>query len=173
MSLIYITGVSGTGKSTVWAELKNRGIEAYDVDEDGLARWQNNKTRYIHPKSSVKAHQRTQEFLANHSWNIPRNYVEKLNQRAKNKDIYLCGVVYNETELKDLFTKVIALSIDRNELIHRLKTRTNNNFGKSKHELKHVIERHKTVNQYYKSAGYLIIDSNRPLKQVINDILNS
>lgn len=59
MPLIYITGVSGTGKSTVWAELKNRGIEAYDVDEDGLARWQNNKTRYIHPKSSVKAHQRT------------------------------------------------------------------------------------------------------------------
>lgn len=173
MSFIYITGVSGTGKTTIYNELKNRGFEAYDVEEDGLARRQNKITGYIHPKSSVKEHQHTQEFLDTYSWIIPREYMEELAKKAKNKNVYLCGVFSNERDLSDLFDKVIALNIDRETLIHRLRTRTNNNFGKSEHELAHVIEWHKGVNKYYKEAGYIIIDSNRPLKQIIEKILSN
>jgi dephospho-CoA kinase len=39
MALIYITGASGAGKSTVRTELQRRGYPAYDSDEDRLARW--------------------------------------------------------------------------------------------------------------------------------------
>jgi dephospho-CoA kinase len=35
MGLIYVTGISGSGKSTVRAELRARGFFAHDVDEDG------------------------------------------------------------------------------------------------------------------------------------------
>ena len=81
MSLYFITGASGSGKSTLALELRNRGYQAYDTDEDGLARWQNNKTGYIYPKSTVKASHRTPEFLANHDWNVPREYVEAIAQK--------------------------------------------------------------------------------------------
>ena len=35
MSLVYITGVSGMGKSEVLRELATRGLNAHGVDEDG------------------------------------------------------------------------------------------------------------------------------------------
>src|SRR5215469_13962112 len=125
MSLIFITGISGSGKSSVWHELKARGYEAYDVDEDAMARWQNNETGYIHPKSSVKAHQRTPEFLAVHSWVVPRQMVENLALQAQHKNIYLCGVFSNEDDVSNLFGKVLALTVDTDTLKHRIQTRTN------------------------------------------------
>ena len=39
MTLIYITGVAGVGKTTVLNELKRRGYEAYDADEN-LSSWE-------------------------------------------------------------------------------------------------------------------------------------
>jgi dephospho-CoA kinase len=39
MSLIYVTGNSGAGKSVVAHELQRRGYEAHEVDRDGNAVW--------------------------------------------------------------------------------------------------------------------------------------
>ena len=39
MSLIFITGVAGSGKSAVCKELVARGFEAYDTDNDGMTAW--------------------------------------------------------------------------------------------------------------------------------------
>ena len=39
MGLVWITGVSGTGKSTVRVELATRGYQSFDTDEDGIAVW--------------------------------------------------------------------------------------------------------------------------------------
>ncbi len=171
MSLIFVTGISGSGKSAVWQELKARGYEAYDVDEDGLAKWHNNETGYVHPKSSVKAHQRTPEFLANHSWKVPRNEVEELYRKAKNKNIFLCGVVANEQELRDLFSKIIALTVDEDTLKHRLQSRTNNDFGKSKHEFEQVLSLQSELYESYKKLGHITIDATRPLDQVVADVI--
>ena len=41
MPLYYVTGVSGTGKSSVLRELRTRGYHARGVDEDGYADWIN------------------------------------------------------------------------------------------------------------------------------------
>ncbi len=41
--IIYITGIGGSGKSSVKEELKKRGYEAHDVDE-GFANFFNIKT---------------------------------------------------------------------------------------------------------------------------------
>ena len=34
---VLLTGMSGTGKSTLVAELRRRGVTAYDADEDGFS----------------------------------------------------------------------------------------------------------------------------------------
>ena len=34
---VLLTGMSGTGKSTLVAELRRRGVLAYDADEDGFS----------------------------------------------------------------------------------------------------------------------------------------
>jgi thymidylate kinase len=37
--LVYVTGLSGSGKSSVLLQLKKRGYEAHGVDEEGYADW--------------------------------------------------------------------------------------------------------------------------------------
>jgi len=44
VSLFYVTGLSGPGKSAVLAELRARGYQARGVDEDGYADWINRVT---------------------------------------------------------------------------------------------------------------------------------
>ena len=39
MPLIYVTGISGSGKSAVLRELQSRGNRAYGVDEDEYGQW--------------------------------------------------------------------------------------------------------------------------------------
>lgn len=171
MSLIFVTGISGSGKSTVWRELKHRGYEAYDVDEDGLAKWQHNETGYIHPKSSVKPHQRTPEFLVAHSWNVPRTEVEELASKTKDRNVFLLGAFANQDDVIDLFGKVIALTIDKQTLADRVKNRPDSGFGKSEHEFDAIMDCYDDVYDKYKRLGYITVNSNRPIDEVVDDVV--
>src|ERR1700693_3726645 len=110
MSLCYITGISGSGKSTVYDELKARGYTVYGVDEDKLAGWYNNKTGVV--EGYRKPEDRTKEWRSQVTYKLPRQHVEKIAKEANNKQFFLCGVAENDTELWDLFSKVFALSVD-------------------------------------------------------------
>jgi adenylate kinase family enzyme len=171
MSLFFITGIAGSGKSTVQKELKSRGYEAYDTDDDGFAKWHNNETGYIHPKSSVKNEDRTKEFLKIHSWKVPRQEVEDLASRAKGKTIFLCGVAANEDEIRDLFKAVFELTIDDETLIHRLTTRTNNDWGKQPHELQQTLESQHNIDELYRKHNPILIDATQPIEVVVDNII--
>lgn len=171
MALFFITGVSGSGKSGVTLGLRERGYEALDTDDDGLARWQHTKTGYIHPKSSVKSWQRTEEFITEHNWNVPREVVEDIAHKAKDKPIFICGTANNIAEIRDLFSATFALVIDEETLLHRLATRTNNDWGKQPHELEQTLAFQKDAMASYESLGYIMVDATQPVEIVISIIL--
>jgi adenylate kinase family enzyme len=171
MSLIFIGGTAGTGKSTVCRALKARGYDAYDVDSDGLAGWQNLQTGYMHPKSSIKSADRTPEFLQEHGWHVPINKVEELCHKSKGRLVFLVGDIRNEDELYDLFDGFLALYVDDDTLIHRLATRTDNDWGKQPHELKRSLERHHKIYDTYRVHGAVVIDATKPVEQVASDVI--
>jgi len=171
MTLFFITGIAGSGKSTLAKELKAKGYEAYDTDDDGFARWLNKNSGYIHPKSSVKKEARTEAFLADHAWIVPRSEVEELATRAKDKDIFLCGVASNEDELRDLFKQVFELVIDNETLERRLLTRTSNDWGKQPHELRQTLYNNKNAEELYHKHNPTLIDATQPVEQVAANII--
>jgi dephospho-CoA kinase len=171
MSLYFITGIAGAGKSAVASELKAKGYEAYDTDDDGFAQWRNNNTGYIHPKSSVKPEARTEVFLKNHSWIVPIDKINDLAKRAEHKDIFLCGVAYNESEFWHLCKDVFVLTLDDETLKKRLATRTGNDWGKQPQELQHTLELQQKTNKTYQEAGHTIVDATLPIERVVNSIL--
>ncbi len=171
MSLYFITGVSGTGKSSLTHELRNRGYAALDTDDDALARWQHKDTGYIHPKSSVKAADRTEQFISEHDWNVPPEFVEQIAKDTADTTAFICGVVNNIDDMRGLFAGVFALTIDDDTLKHRLATRTNNDWGKQPHELEQTLEYQHRAQEMYAKLGYITIDATQPINKVADDIL--
>ncbi|HET6746919.1 MAG TPA: AAA family ATPase [Candidatus Saccharimonadales bacterium] len=170
MSLIYITGMPSSGKSTVRHELQRKGFTAYGGAEDGLAAFFNNETG--ERINWVESSNRTAEWNEHHTWKIPRKTIEEIKQNSEDKPVFLCAVTRNDKdELWDLFDKVIALTIDEDTLKHRLATRTNNDVGKSKHELEILIERQKTAKVEYEKLGAYLVNATQPIDQVVEDII--
>lgn len=169
MPLVWVTGISGTGKSTVRAELRARGHPAYGTDEDGLACWQNRLTGgLVH---DVSAEMRTPEWLAAHDWNADRPSVAALGARHPGETVFVCGVVANEHEIRDLFTTRIALCVDEMTLLRRLAERTGNDYGKSDHELREILEWQRDARERYHADGCILVNAHRPVATVADDVV--
>ena len=171
MALIYITGIAGSGKSTVRQELLYRGYKVFGGAEDSIAAfYDNNSGKRV--KRLVRAEERTPEWLSKHSWKIPRPIVMKLHLLAKDEPIYICAYTANDkSELWDLFDKIFALTIDKETLKYRIATRTNNDVGKTPNELNDILNQQKTAKKEYQKLGAIIIDAKRPVKKVVDEIL--
>ena len=168
--LIYITGIGGSGKSTIRSELEKRGYEAHDVD-DGFAGFFHVNTGKKSMSSTMA--ERTPEWRKQHRWIFMEKPLEKLQKRAQKKLIFLCGVTWDDMNYWDMFKKVFALVLDNETLKHRLKTRTTNDWGKLPHEFEETLYWNKTAKEDYKKLGAEIIDATKPVNQVVDEILKS
>lgn len=173
MSLYFITGIAGSGKSTVLHELRNQGYEAYDVDEAGpvKAKWQNTKTGLVHPASSIKQKDRTPKFLSEHEWIVPTDSIVTLAKTSLEKIVFLGGSIANETELRGHFSDVFALVLDDETVRHRLLTRISNDWGKNDHEMELTLKTNRELQHRYEKSDYVLIDAHEPVDKIISQIL--
>jgi dephospho-CoA kinase len=169
MSLILITGLPGTGKTTICHELKGRGFIAYDADEDGLAHWYNNHTGL---EIKVADEARTPEFVSSHLRNIPLAEVKRLAEQAKDGHVYLSGDPENEDELRYLFEKVYAVTVDETIRQQRLAARTNNTWGKLPHERERDLIRKQESFENYRKYGYILVDGTLTASLIVDQLTN-
>lgn len=170
MPLIYVTGISGAGKSTVCGELQARGFAAFDSDEGGLSLWHDNDTGTAFFKKLTTA-ERTPEFNARHTWKLMRPRVEELAALARTQPVFLCGSAANDIEVWDLIDIPVALVLDEETLRRRILTRTTNDFGKSDHEWASILRWQRGAQENYRRIGHVLVDATRPLDEVVEAIL--
>ena len=118
MARILVTGVAGTGKSTLCKELIARGKPAHDADLiDGLASWvtQDEHFKVCSCKKTSK------EWIENHDWLWDR---EKLQGLLTNQHrIVLCGIGHNQADFYGMFDQIILLKLNDEEELKRLESR--------------------------------------------------
>ncbi len=171
MSLIYITGLEGSGKSTLCEALKLRGYNAHDMDKEKIAAIHNNKTGLItdYPKNPAD---RTAEWRTKNSWQIIASKFAELEKHSKDSTVFICGTAENEKRFLNRFSMVIALVVDDETIMDRLKNRLGtNNYGKNELELKTVINKQKTINEYYKTIGVYTIDASQKIEKIADEII--
>jgi dephospho-CoA kinase len=171
MPLIYITGSSGAGKSTIRKELQKRGYEAHDTDEDGFSGWVNNQTKLAvkFPPDST----RPQGWLEEHAYTLSAEKITELVERAKNKKIFLCGIPANDIDFFEVFDKIIFLEIDKKTMLHRIKNRENNSFGQSEDSLALILKWFDAIRERYEKAGAVFIDATKPIEDVTQEVINN
>ena len=93
MSLVWVTGNSGVGKSTICELLKNRGESAVDADWEGYSHWVDRVSGQLvdDPPYPVPV-----GWLDRFGWLISRTQVEALAARAHDTTVFLCGSAENE-----------------------------------------------------------------------------
>jgi len=151
---ILIDGGSGTGKTTLAAELLRLGYNS--VDSDTLC--YNGDPETGEPVA-VKTHE---------TWIWDKQEIIKLLENDQDVT-FICGGSRNRDQFIDRFDYVFELMVDEETLKHRIATRPGNGWGKNPEELELILSIHR--NDPKRPKGAIEIDSTKPLDLVVNEVL--
>lgn len=168
MNNFLITGVAGTGKSTVAKELRQRGYAAYDTEE-GFSYYANKDTG----QRVERPHEPTPEWYEKHERVFDERVLMNLLKKHASEPLFISSITANQAKYYPEFDKIFLLTAPDEVITHRLGTRTNNYFGRHPLDLQRVIGRHQQFDDELKAIGAVVIDSTQPLPKVIEEIISS
>lgn len=134
MSVLFITGLSGVGKSSVLDEMKNRDYQTVDLDIDYMT-------------------------VINGERLINDRKLQKLINQHKDNNLVIAGTESNQGKFYNQFTAVILLTAHLDVMLERIDTRTNNQYGKTQAERDEIIQNYKDILPLLKKSATQIIDS--------------
>lgn len=148
MKRILLTGMSGTGKSTVIEELAARGYRAVDLDQPGWS-----------------------EYGPDGDWRWCEARVEELFDREEGEILFVSGCAENQGKFYPLLDQIILFSAPAAVLVERLATRTNNDYGKRPGEVAEVLGYLETVEPLLRRGATAEVDTSAPLQDVVAAVL--
>jgi shikimate kinase len=144
---VLLTGMSGTGKSSVVRELSARGYKAADTDDgwceplpDGRQQWR-------------------------------EDAVEQLLDTEDADVLFVAGCEENQVRFHPRFDHIVLLSAPLETLLERLATRTENPYGKAPEERRRFLEDVETVEPLLRQVATAEIRTTAPLDEVVTTIL--
>lgn len=164
---ILITGVAGTGKSTISKELQKRGINSIDFsDIPDLCSWRDKIT-----KQEVKYSLPVEDG----KWFDSNERICNLNKLKdildKYEDIIITGIASgNQTEYLKFFDKVLLLQCSPETFINRMKSRIPI-FGKTDAERNFVVDWQKELDPILLSYGAVPINTEGTIDSVMGKII--
>ena len=147
MTAVLITGMSGTGKSTVLAELARRGHQTVDTDEGG---W----SHEVVGPGGVETLWREEPMA-------------RLLAEPRSRCLFVAGCVANQVAFYDRFAAVVLLRAPRALMLSRLAARTTNRFGKDAADRARILADLEAVEPLLRRTATLEITTDRPLAEVV------
>lgn len=147
MKRVLLTGMSGTGKSTVIGQLASLGYKAIDTDDNGLTVWTGTE------------------------WLWREDRIQRLLSIEDAEVLFISGCTRNQVTFYPRLDHVILLSAPVQVIVDRLATRTTNQYGKHPEELAEVLRNQRAVEPLLRKGASLEVDTRAPLDRVIETIL--
>lgn len=137
MPRVLLTGMSGTGKSTLAAELARRGQRTVETDDEGWHR-------------------------ADGSWD-PGRMAALL---AAHRDLLVVGTADNQGRFYDRFAAVVLLSAPAEVVLARVSTRSTNPYGRTDEQRAEILGYLATVEPLLRRGATLELDGQRPTTEL-------
>ena len=152
MKRVLLTGMSGTGKSSVLACLAELGYRTVDTDEYDLT-------------TEVRSASGTTERL----WREDR--IEEILSADQGDVIFISGTCRNQVKFYTWFDHIVLLTAPASVLVERLTRRTNNPYGKAPEEMAETLRFVETVEPLLRKAATLELDATASLEAIVEAIL--
>jgi shikimate kinase len=154
MSKVLVTGMSGTGKSSVLAELAGRDHRVVDTDDPGWKEW---------VESS--------DEVGGGEWLWVEHRMTELLRVDDDGTLFVQGCVRNQSKFYDRFDAVVLLSAPAEVILDRIAHRTTNDFGKTDDERELILHQLATVEPLLRAGCTHELDASRPLDEVADDLV--
>ena len=145
---VLVTGVSGTGKSTLVKELRDRGYAAFDADDDGFT-----------------------TPLPDGTWAWRSDLVRSLFDRHADALLIFAGCSDEQADFD--FDLKVLLTAPVPVILERLEARTTNTFGKVPAERDRVLADIEWVSPLLLSSSDVVIETTRPVCEVADAVVHA
>jgi dephospho-CoA kinase len=162
MQRILLTGMSGTGKSTVIAALAARGYKAVDADGNDFSEWVE-VSGDDDPFGSL--------VEAGRDWVWREDRMQALLSTEDAEVLFVSGCAENMGKFLPQFDHVILLSAPADVIVERLRTRTSNRYGKRPDEVARVLDLRDKVEPLLRQIADQEIVTSAPLEDVVATLL--
>jgi broad-specificity NMP kinase len=147
LTVVLVTGMSGTGKSAALEELGRRGHRVVDTDYGGWVE---------------------EEPGAERLWREDR--IEALLDEHDGSTLFVSGCVANQGKFYPRFDAVVLLSAPTEVIVERVAGRDSNSFGKTAEERDIILADLATVEPQLRAGATAEIDTRTPLAEVVDSL---
>lgn len=144
---VLITGMSGTGTSSVVRALTARGHRAVDTD-DGL---------------SVPTTDGRQQW--------DERAIQRLLDSVGAAPLFVAGCEENQVGFYPQFDHIVLLTAPVEVLLERVATRTDNPFGSTHEQRRRILDDVEHAEPLLRRRATAVVDTARPLDEVVADVL--
>jgi shikimate kinase len=146
-AIILVTGMSGTGKSTVLVELAHRGHRVIDTDYNG---WSEN--------------------VDGSGWLWRENRINELLTEHTDGTLFISGCVSNQGKFYPKFDAIVLLSAPLEIILERVASRKTNDYGKTAEQREEIVQYVTSVEPLLRAGATVEIDTRKPLDKVVTEL---
>jgi shikimate kinase len=161
---VLITGMSGTGKSTLIGELAGREYKAVDVDANKWSEWV--EVEFIGDPTSGES-----PVEPGRDWIWREDRIQDLLSTEDADVLFISGCAANMVKFYSQFDHIVLLTAPAALIVDRLATRTSNPYGKRLEEVARVLGLLQTIEPALRIVAGHEVNTSVPLNQVVAKVL--
>lgn len=159
MRRVLITGMSGTGKSSVIARLAELGYKAVDTDDGGYF-------ELVDPDEATR-----RQFGDGKEWRWRADRIAALLDTEDADVLFFSGTSSGQSRFYPRLDRIVLLTAPDPVMAERMRTRTNNPYGHDEADVERQLALKPIVEPMLRRAAHVVIDTRGPLDDVVARVL--